>query len=51
SHIAHSAHLGGMLFVWFAFANLNQTNLSVQERSGGDDPASAHRPGTRRRAL
>ncbi len=31
SGIAHSAHLGGLLFGWFAFRRLNQTNLSVQD--------------------
>ena len=31
SHIAHSAHLGGLIFGWFAFRRLNQTNLSVQD--------------------
>jgi len=30
SDIAHSAHLGGLIFGWFAFRYLNQTNLSVQ---------------------
>ena len=29
--IAHSAHLGGLLFGWLAFRRLNQTNLSVQD--------------------
>ena len=29
--IAHSAHLGGLIFGWFAFRRLNQTNLSVQD--------------------
>jgi len=28
--IAHSAHLGGLIFGWFAFRWLNQTNLTVQ---------------------
>ena len=30
-NIAHSAHLGGLIFGWFAFRRLNQTNLSVQD--------------------
>ena len=29
--IAHSAHLGGLLFGWLAYRRLNQTNLSVQD--------------------
>jgi hypothetical protein len=29
--IAHSAHLGGLVFGWLAFRRLNQTNLSVQD--------------------
>jgi membrane associated rhomboid family serine protease len=31
SEIAHSAHLGGLIFGWFAFRWLNQTNLAVQD--------------------
>jgi membrane associated rhomboid family serine protease len=30
SQIAHSAHLGGLIFGWLAFRWLNQTNLTVQ---------------------
>jgi membrane associated rhomboid family serine protease len=29
--IAHSAHLGGLLFGWLAYRRLNQTNLRVQD--------------------
>ena len=29
--IAHSAHLGGLLFGWLAYRRLNQTNLTVQD--------------------
>ena len=29
--IAHSAHLGGLLFGWLAYRRLNQANLSVQD--------------------
>ena len=29
--IAHSAHLGGLLFGWLAYRRLNQSNLSVQD--------------------
>ena len=29
SNIAHSAHLGGLIFGWLAFRRLQQTNLSV----------------------
>ena len=29
--IAHSAHLGGLLFGWLAYRRLNQTNLSIQD--------------------
>jgi membrane associated rhomboid family serine protease len=31
SRIAHSAHLGGLIFGWLAFRRLNQTNLHVQD--------------------
>jgi len=31
SGIAHSAHLGGLVFGWLAFRRLNQTNLTVQD--------------------
>lgn len=40
SSIAHSAHLGGLLFGWLAFRKLNQTTLHVQ------DPTEALRPST-----
>jgi len=30
SQIAHSAHLGGLIFGWLAYRWLNQTNLTVQ---------------------
>jgi membrane associated rhomboid family serine protease len=44
--IAHSAHLGGLLFGWLAYRRLNQTNLSVQDaprqvRSSDTDDARA----------
>ncbi len=29
--IAHSAHLGGLLFGWLAYRRLNQSNLSIQD--------------------
>ncbi len=29
--IAHSAHLGGLLFGWLAYRRLNQTNLRIQD--------------------
>ena len=32
--IAHSAHLGGLLFGWLAYRRLNQTNLRVQDAQG-----------------
>lgn len=31
SQIAHSAHLGGLLFGWLAYRRLNQTNLRIQD--------------------
>lgn len=44
--IAHSAHLGGLIFGWLAFRWLNQTNLRVQDAqekmaSPPDDDAAA----------
>jgi membrane associated rhomboid family serine protease len=32
--IAHSAHLGGLLFGWLAYRRLNQTNFRIQDAQG-----------------
>jgi membrane associated rhomboid family serine protease len=34
SRIAHSAHLGGLLFGWLAYRRLNQTNFRIQDAQG-----------------
>ena len=39
--IAHSAHLGGLIFGWLAFRWLNQTNLRVQ---GAQEEMPSERP-------
>ena len=42
--IAHSAHLGGLLFGWLAYRRLNQTNLRLQDaprQAGSSDAADA----------
>ena len=36
--IAHSAHLGGLLFGWLAYRKLNQTNLHLQDAPEGRSP-------------
>jgi membrane associated rhomboid family serine protease len=47
--IAHSAHLGGLIFGWLAFRRLNQTNLRVQgavqgmTRAESPDPSAIAR--------
>jgi membrane associated rhomboid family serine protease len=35
SRIAHSAHLGGIIFGWLTYRRLNQTNLHVQDAQVG----------------
>jgi membrane associated rhomboid family serine protease len=39
--IAHSAHLGGLLFGWLAYRRLNQTNLTVQDAPRQVRPSDA----------
>ncbi len=39
--IAHSAHLGGLLFGWLAYRRLNQTNLTVQDAPKQVRPSDA----------
>jgi membrane associated rhomboid family serine protease len=39
--IAHSAHLGGLLFGWLAYLRLNQTNLTVQDAPKQVRPSDA----------